>query len=408
MSTTVLAPSGLEISSNTDTGESAESMLETLSNKGGDKTPRVLVDKGTPVKDDGEKDETQKAASVLGKKGGEAAAEARKLKAKSGAKDPKGPSVELDKAAIEDAKEREAEKAKKAAKGKAEGDGEDEAAAEGKDKKGNPRHDPEARVEKLRADIAELARQKRELRESIEAERRNAPPARTEAPPAREARTAAQPAARATEDDPSDPRPKLDDYDGDGAYERFVEDTSRWAARDEHRKVEAKTHLETARRSYVSAVQTDVDTFHERVTGLKKDDPGQGAAFAQFMDSLPEELLAPPSIMVPEGQRRQQNLIADIAMLSPKPREIYEYFADNMDDYQRIAALRTRDEIIGEMAILKHRLDAVTADTSSRREVSKAGSPPRSVSGTPRAAEPDLSGELEFDEHQRRKRAAQK
>lgn len=390
MSTTVLAPSGLEISSNHEDGQA---MLDSLT-KTPDKTPRVLVDKGHPVKPEGEeKDETQKAASVLGKKGGEAAAKAKKEAAKAKPADER-PDAKEAKPADDKAKDA------KAAKGKAEGADEDEEETDADGKPlGKPRDDPRARIRQL-AEKAKAAEERaaRAERERDEARRAAQPREERPAPERREA----QPAKPAPDDDPE---PQEGDFEN---YADFVKASSRWAARDEHRKVEAKTHLETARRSYVSAVQTDVDTFHERVTGLKKDDPGQGAAFAEFMDSLPEELLAPPSIMVPQGQRRQQNLIADIAMLSPKPREIYEYFADNMDDYQRIAALRTRDEIIAEMAIVKHRLDAATADTSSRREVSRAGSPPPSVRGTVRAVEPDLTGDLDFDEFQRRKRAAQK
>lgn len=367
----------------TSTGETAEAMIEALSpsEKKPDK-PRVISTDGSKDKDEPEKDEH---AVALGKKGGEAAAKAKKEAAKAkpatdepGAKEAKGGD---DKA-----------KDEKAAKGKAEPETDPEA-GEGKDKKGDPRLDAQAR-------IAELAREKREAREEAArlrqelAEARRAP-ARTEAPPAAAERREA-PAARTAPDD--DPEPQEAEFEN---YADFVKASSRWAARDEHRKVEAKTHMEKAHREYVGAIQSDVDTFHERVTGLKKGDPKQESAFQEFMSSLPDELLAPPSIMVPAGQRRPVNLIADIAMLSPKPREIYEYFADNLDEYQRIAALRTRDEVIAEMAIVKHRLDAATSDTSARREPSRAGTPPRSVGGSANTGTGDEDS-LPFSERVRR------
>jgi hypothetical protein len=409
MSTTVLAPSGLEITSN---HESGQSMLDSLT-KTPDKTPRVLVEKGEPVEKADEKDETSQAASVLGKKGGKAAAEARKEEAKAAKPAEEKPDAKEAKQGDDKAKD------EKAAKGKAEVEEDAEA---GKDKKGNPRHDPEARVEKLKADIAELARQKRELREEIEADTRRAP-ARTEAPVSREAKEApaAEKPGRATftEDyqDPNDPEPKLEDYDGDGAYERFVKDTGRWAARDENRKVQHQQAQESGHRKVAEHISTHVDTFHERITGIKKGEAGQTEGFGEFMAALPDALVSKltPSFMIPRDEQGRlvarpgpTNLITDLIIKSEKPKAILEHFADNMTDFQRIAALRDPLQIAGEMAILSNRLDAVTADTSSQREVSRAGSPGRSVPGSPRAAEPNLTGELDFDEFQRRKRAAQK
>lgn len=387
MSTTVLAPSGLEISSNHD---DAASMLESLTPKDKNTSPRVLRDKGVEVKDD--KDEH---AVALGKKGGEAAAKAKKEAAKAKPADEK-PDAKEAKPSDDKGDEKAAEEK---AKGKAEG--EEEEAEPAKKKAGDPRLDAQAR-------IAELAREKREAREEAArlreelAEARRAP--RREAEPAAERRE-----APATKDD--DPEPQEAEFEN---YADFVKASSRWAARDEHRKVEARTHMERAHNEYKQAVQSDVEAFHERITGLKKDDPGQDAAFHKFMDSLPDEILAPPSIMVPAGQRRPVNLIADIALLSPKSREIYEYFANDINEngyakshYQRIATLRTRDEVIAEMAIVRHTLDAATSDTSAMREVSRAGSPPPSVRGTPRAVEPDLSG-ADFDSHMRQKNAGKK
>lgn len=414
MSTTVLAPSGFEISSN---HEDAESMLGSLATeKAETKTPRVLVKGGQPVKDDGEKDETAKAASVLGKKGGEAAAEARKLKAKSGAKDPKGPSVELDEAALKDAKDRADEKA---TKGKTEeADSAEEKDADGKPL-GKPRNDPRARIQQLAHERDE------QKRRADAAEARATAAERAKTAPAEAKPAAVRTDATATRQAPqNDPKPDLSTYEGEDAYERFVEDTGRWAARDENRKVQTQQAHEAAHREWAKGVQTHVDTFHERVTGLKQGDAGQGKAFAEFMATLPDAILAPSSVQLmahaaktnqPDLRPGPENLMADLILKSNKPREIFEHFAENVDDYQRIAALQdpsgdprqTAVLIQVEMAILSHRLDAVTADTSSEREVSRAGSPGRSVPGSPRAVDPDLSN-ADFESHMRRKAAARK
>lgn len=403
MSTTVVAPGGLEVSSN---HESADAMLASLTPQKADaKSPRVLVKDGKPIEDGKDDSEESRAASVLGKKGGKAAAEARKEAVKAKPADEKP-----------DAKEAkpgdEAAKDEKAAKGKAEGDDEDEG-AEKDTKAGNPRHDPKAR-------ISVLAREKREAQERADrlerelAEARRAP-ARPEAP-AREAKPAARAEADRAHEDPSDPRPKLDDYEGDGAYERFVEDTSRWAARDENRKVERRTRETEGHRKVAEEIQGHVDGFHERVTGLKKGDSGQGQAFSDYMASLPDELgeRLCTSIQLAEYAHRTNqphlrpgpdNLITDLIVKSEKSRELLDHFAADPSEFQRIAALRDPYAIAGEMAILSHSLDAATADTSSRREVSRAGTPPRSVSGSPRTADPDLSN-VPFEEHMRQKSRA--
>ena len=396
MSTTVLAPSGLEITSN---HESGQSMLDSLM-KTPDKTPRVLIDKGKAVKpdaDDEEKDETSQAAAMLGKKGGKAAAEARKAEIKAAKPAEEKPDAKEAKPADE-----------KVAKGKAEGTDEgEEKDADGKPL-GKPRNDPRARIQ-------QLARERDEQKARADAaEARAAAVERAKASPAKNApaeRPEARQEARSAPAD--DPEPKEADFED---YADYVKATSRWAARDENRKVHEQETYREGRRQVAQAISTHVDTFHERVTGLKKGDEGQAAGFGEFMAALPDALVSKltPSFMIPRGEDGRPvvpagpaNLITDLIIKADKPREILEHFADNVNDFQRIAALRDPLQIAGEMAILSHRLDAVTADTSSQREVSRAGSPGRSVLGSPRAAEVDLSN-ADFEEHMRRKQAARK
>lgn len=381
MSTTVVTPGGLEVSSN---HESAESMLQSVAEPAADaKTPRVLIDKGEPVEDTDEKDETSQAASVLGKKGGKAAAKARVAAEKAKPVD--------DKVTPE--------------KGKAEPEGdEDEPDAKAKAaeaKKGNPRHDPEAR-------IGVLAREKKEAQERADraerelAEVRRAPP-RQDAPPAPAERREAQPARPAPDDDPE---PAEADFEN---YADYVKAAGRHAARQEFREQEQRSQERQRFRQHVDEIHGHVQSFQERVTGLKRDDPGLGDKFQEFISGLPDDLVSnlTTSVQLPANvQSGPKNLLADKIVMSPKSREILEFFADNMDEFQRIAALQTRDEVVAGVAIIEHRLDAVTADTSSRREVSKAGSPVRSVAGSPHTAEPDLFADMDLDRYVERSRRA--
>jgi hypothetical protein len=388
MSTTVLAPSGLEISSS---HESAEGMLDALSHKEKDRSPRVLRDKGVEVKPEG--DEKDPAAVALGKKGGKAAAEARKTEAKAKPAEEK-PDAKDAKPADDKAKGKDPETDPEVEPGK-----EQEAAA---DKKGNPRHDPEARVEKLKADIQELSTQKRKLREEIEAESRRAPAAREE-------RTEREPERRAEPARETTGKPKLADYlskhpgDEAAAIEEYTEAHGKWN-REEWQRQSTEESRHKATRDYIAR---HVDTYVEKITGHKPSDPRAKEAYSQFMSELPDALVSRlrTTFQLEHGEPvLGENIAADRILKASNPREILEHFADNMHEFQRIAALQDPLEIAGEVAILSKRLDAATADTSSEREVSRAGTPPRSVGGSPKTADPDLSN-VPFEEHMRRKRA---
>lgn len=392
MSTTVLAPSGFEISSN---HEDADSMIGSLApDKAEAKTPRVLVNKGEKVQPE-EKDETSQAASVLGKKGGDAAAEARRLKAKAGAKDPKGASVDLDEAAIKAGKERQA----RAGKAEETADDKDEAEAAAAAKKGNPRHDPEAR-------IAVINREKREaLDRADRAERELEQERRTRTAPAAE-RKPAPVAAQATDD----PEPDLASYDGPDAYERFVKDSGRWAARDENRKMEHTRAGHAREVQRAQRIDGAINSFNDRLVKAHEADEN----FLERTAEISKQMQ--PSFTLPKDERGRPvgvtglHVATDLVIQSPHVAPLMDYFAANPSEFQRIAALGTRDEVIAEMAIASHlsRSDAVTADTSSEREVSRAGSPVRSVTGSPHAAEPDLSAPQSFDAHMAKKSRASK
>lgn len=405
MSTTVLAPSGLEISSSDST---PEEMLESLARPDKDRKPRVLVDKGKPVKakpaadDDDDEGDTSKAASVLGKKGGEAAAEARKKAAKA---KPKGPSVELDEMALADAKKRAA------AKDDAQDDEDEPDEAAAKDKAGNPRHDPTARVQ-------QATRKAKEAEErAVRAERERESERRERERLAREnedLRAGRQPAGREERRDDraarDDGRPKppaapvLDDYLKQ--HERYEDGMAAYLdARDEHRDREkaVKVDRETRAHQHATTVVKTVEAFHQRMSEAVKADPALMETAADFASTLR------PSFSREEGEQlAQHHVIADHIVKSEHAPALLRHFAadggQEGPEFQRIAALRTPTEIRLALAKLEGRLEAATGDTSTRREVSRASSPGRSLSGSPQTADPDLSN-VDFETHMSRKRA---
>lgn len=408
-----MASSGLEISSNS---ESAADMLETLGSPKNDRTPRILVDRGKAVDKDDAGDEASKAASVLGKKGGQAAAakRAEEAKAKDAPADVKAKAGkdgdaegDLDKA-VKDSKDAKAAKGKTA--------GEDEGDEPDADATGKPRDDPKARIrqlaeqknaERARADKAEreLAEARRTRTAPVEAERRPAPTtARVQAPS-------------------DDPKPTLEQFAGK-PYEDYSEAVSRWAARDEHRQVRAREDVQRQHEERDRDIKDTMKSFFTRMEEHEKSEEGfserTGQPLALFND-LPLFTVLQPSFTLPRDPATGKlkgltgyNVVADYLLRSDLAPKIADHFVSAPETLQRIATLRTPSEIREAMAELKGQLsgpskddrsDAVIADTSSGREVSKAGSPVRSVAGSPHAAAPDITGDMEFDTYMSRKRA---
>ena len=97
MSTTIATPDGYTIDSNDQTG--AEMLADLERSEPKDEKPRIVREKGKPVEADEEKDP---AAVALGKKGGKAAAEARKAKPIPDKEAKAGEGAEIEAAADED------------------------------------------------------------------------------------------------------------------------------------------------------------------------------------------------------------------------------------------------------------------------------------------------------------------
>ncbi len=214
--------------------------------------------------------------------------------------------------------------------------------------------------------------------------------------------------------------PKLKDYlarhpgDEAEALSKWVSDRDAW--RDTNRQREAAQHAQVEERR--RAVGQAVDGFMGRLNKAAEADETfkerTGVAQPLFGGrSIPEVLQ--PSFTLPRDEHGQmqglegRHVVADEVLKSEMGPAMIEHFSDNPEDLQRIAALQTPAEIQRAMAKLEARLeddlDAAIADTSSRREVSKAGTPARSVAGSPHTAAPDIHGDMDFETFMSRKRA---
>lgn len=361
MSSAVLTPGGLEVSSNS---EAASDMLATLTPKDEKREARILTDKGKTVATPEAPSDLSKAAAEMGKEGAKAAAAKREEAAQ------------------------EAEKAKAVE-------------AKAAERKGNPRHDPEAR-------IAEIAREKNEAREALKAQEARAQKAEQRLAEL-ERRETARPEATIKESltvaKPSDddPEPKDSDPKYSDNYSDYVKDVGRWAARQERKDLDRKASERSEAESFARNVAETAKRFVEKVSHLK-----QGEDF----DPEHARLLV-PSPELPHGTRPgPHNAMADEILTSDHPAEFLTYFKTNPDEFQRLAALRSPRDITREMAKLERDFErtsgAATADTSTEREPSKAKGPIRSVIGTPPAAEPDLFSDQSFDTFMKRKAAARR
>lgn len=360
----------------TSTGEKAEDMIAALEAPDPKLSkPRVISKE--PVEE--EKDETSQAASVLGKKGGEAAAKARKAEAKDV------------KAKAKDAPDTAAEPQEAAETKPVKAEGDKEEAEPGKDKKGNPRHDPEARIAVLARDKREAEQRAERAERELEQERR----ART-APAAAPKEERRGGLTAGSEDVNDDPEPDLATYDGPDAYERFVKDSGRHAARQEYRAMEQQTQERQREHARGEHIHSSVVAFSDRVAKAAEADQN----FLEKTADLASRLQ--PSFTRAEGQQLTPvHVISDEIIKSDNSAGLMLHFTDNPEEFQRIAALRTPAEIQRAVARIEGYLErdrsaAVTADTSAKRETSRAGTPVRSVAGTPTTDAGELDDDTPF------------
>jgi hypothetical protein len=374
----------------TSTHESAADMAEALKPEKAETTEaRVITDKGKKVAEEPEKDSVSKAAAELGKKGGEAAAKARAKAEREAKRDAKAADARDSRSGDAAAGEEPADEAEEAEG--AEAAEESQAAKDAR--KGNPRHDLQARVQQLaeqrRAAEERAARAEREL----EAERR----ARQSAPPAGTAQgtPASGQDARSAESEKLPqgfpPKPVVEDFD---TYEEWLDARDEWrdALRD-HRSREAEVSYRRG------------EAIHNRKMAFAQAFTKAAEADATFRDRITPEVtgLEVSAAVIERNERPSgRNWIADEMFSAPDLAPGWAlYLSEHPDDLQRIAALRTPREVTRAMAKLDVRQDAATAGTSSRRSVSQANPPVTPVTGSPNTVDVP-SDEDDYDTHVRK------
>lgn len=342
-------------------------MLESLApRKENSPEPRLTVDKGEKVDaeqtpEEAEAEKVRQAAAELGKKGGEATA-AKKAEEKEAA-------------------EREA-KAKEAAE----------------KRKGNPRHDPTARVTEATREAKEAREAKARAEAERDAERQERQRLAAEVEQLRKGAPAPKEPAKVAAAD--DPEPQPDDYE---SHEKWVRATARWEARQEFKECQqeaSKGRIEAARSENIGR---SVKSYVERLSEAEKITP-----------DFKERTLAVATALQPSFTRGDQplmpsHIVADEIINSEHGPALLLHLADHPEVLQRFNALPRHPSTISliqrEMAKLEARVEAATADASPQPQVSRANPPVRSVTGSPITAEPDITGDMDLDTFMSRKRA---
>ena len=357
-----VAVGGFEITSN---HESADEMVAALKPKEEARTDPHEVTPGTEAEEEGPKEKLSKAASELGKKGGEAAAAKRAREAQEAKPAKAVPKVEKDPdgADVDESKETPEDKPL-----------------------GKPRDDPRARMLEATRQASELKKQlaqERSEREKLAAE----VAAIRQAPPRQEQRSEPQ----APQGRPQ--RPQMEQFE---TWEQYLDARDQW-----NRMQWAAEHDQAqSRRRYHETLDGHVNGFHKAISETRKTDP-------EFLDKISDEVLnLVPTFRLQGQASTAANWIADDFVFSPETAPaLMLHFTEHPQEFQRIASLTSPRDVTREMAKLGARLDVAAAGTHSRPEVSKAKPPVRPVTGSPQTADSDVTGDLSFEEHVARSRA---
>jgi hypothetical protein len=332
---------------NTDDGFSVSSTHETQEQLSETHKPEPPAEKQEGKTDD----DLSEAASKLGKKGGETTAAKRAAEAK-----------EQTEAKPEDAPAaNEAEKAEKS-------------------KKGNPRHDPTARVAEATREAAEARREAAAVKAELERLRaeRAAKPAETK-----------QPSEKATEK-ANDGPPQEEDF---AQYKDYVAAAAKYEAKQELKQYIEHQQQRARFEARNQVINDAVKGYVERINEAKKGDP-------TFVDRTGPLLskLQPSFLKDPAAPLEPVHVISDEILKSTQSAALLSHLADNPDVFSALETLPTIPDIQAEIRFLAKGLTAAPTATVAKPEISKARPPVRPVTGAPHTAvEPDPDSS--FDEY---------
>jgi len=352
----------MQVTSNHESAEEISAALKPEKEESPE--PRVLVDKGKPVE---EPDEVSEAAAKLGKKGGEAAAAARKAK----------PIPDKPK---EEAKPVEEPEPEKAARGTDAREGDED---EEEDDTDLPlTENARKRIEKA---TKKEAAAKRELREAQIRHERELSETRSRLEMLERSRTEPQPKEQPRAAQPTRTKPEAADFE---SYDGYVDALTDW-------KIEQR-EAKAAERNYERAVVTGVtQAEHQFATHVKE--AFQGVDLKERLS--PDVLYMVPSYRLTPDQRwGPDNVIADEFLRAGKlgPR-LMEYLSDNPTELQRLRKLRSSEDVQIEMRVIARTIgpagDATPGNppaaqgSGSKPELSKAKPLVPPVTGSPHTAD---------------------
>ncbi len=371
MSSTVQV-GGFEISSSSESAEEMVKVLTPEKDKG--KEPVVLKDRGQKVEPKpADQEKVTEAARELGKRGGEAAAKAREEKAKEPEKEAKPGEAKP----VEKPTEKPPEKGK-------------EAEPSEPVKKGDPRHDPEARVRVATQETAEARRQLREadrraeeLVERLERLEKRLPPEPKSEPEARP---------------PGKPTP--DQFDN---YEEFSEALTDWKLEQRLAEREQAQQRQTFETTQDARIQKHVTGFRERMGKAIQADP----EFIQRIDPRLLELQTSFQAHAAGNGIGPGEVLADLYTASEHGPEILLHLTEHPEEVVRLIRCEDPVSLAREFGKIEARMPfpADGAPPAPKPTASKAPPPLTPVGTSATETEPDIFGEISFDEFRRRRRA---
>jgi len=251
----------------------------------------------------------------------------------------------------------------------------EETPEQAKERKGNPRHDPVARMQEVTREAAALKRDLQIARQELQAARATPRPQPASAPQALPA--------------PGADAPKEEDF---STYADFVDARATYRANQaiEQRLTRMAQEAQGRERAtqYTKGVETAVSRMQQKAEELRAANSDEHASLMDFAAQFQ------PGITLPQGVRPgPMNALGDEIMASPEPVGVLRYLHDHPDTLQRIATLRTSREVAREVAKIEARIEA----QSQAEAAAPAGTAPKPVSQAPRPVRPVTGGRIGTD-----------
>lgn len=342
---------GFKVDSNSAASE--DDLRETLKPKSEEEEP-----------EEEEKPDLKKAASELGKKGGKAAAKKRKeeQKARGSSEAERGSHTPEDEGSTPSPATTEEEEPEE----KADSEEEESEEEQKPSKKGNPRHDPIARMKEATRKEAEAKAEARLLRQQL-----NEALEHLRNQPSQERHE-----QKAT---PKAGRPSAEDFDN---FEEYLDARDNWNKQQWYQELQQQ---QDQRRQQSEGERA----FNDRLNRFK-----EKADFTNDPDISRDILELTPVFMLEKGaQVTAQNVMADWLVFHPDDAMgVARYLSQHEDEFQRVSTLSNGDLVYHELAKIAGRIENAGGGEVKVQGVSKAKPPVKPVSGAPYIADDKSEG----------------